>query len=303
MVIKAYERRTSCPCHDEFRGPRSDYVRQRHDSSGRPKAKADREDILIVRLAATAFDSSLSTIRCKTRTRVSTMTIHRRLIQRHLRSYRPLRHLLFTLAHCGVRLQWCLNQSGWNHAHWRRIVFNDELLLQLCPDDPRKGDGYGSMPIRLSLLHATQTLNKELWSGVPFFLSRTHLTIIRGTLTAHRYVDDILRNVLLALLLHYSGLIFQQDNAKPYTTRIAMNYLKAYQILPRPSRLPDPSPIKPIWDMMGGRLHLSENVDDLALQLEKFCQEVTQETIRAIYQSMSRHVTACVQARGGSTPY
>ncbi|GFS71232.1 uncharacterized protein TNCV_5050031 [Trichonephila clavipes] len=30
MVLKANDRRTSCPCPDEFRGPRSDYVRQRH---------------------------------------------------------------------------------------------------------------------------------------------------------------------------------------------------------------------------------------------------------------------------------
>ncbi|GFX97360.1 uncharacterized protein TNCV_1077311 [Trichonephila clavipes] len=28
MVLKAHDRCTSCPCHDEFRGPRSDYVRQ-----------------------------------------------------------------------------------------------------------------------------------------------------------------------------------------------------------------------------------------------------------------------------------
>ncbi|GFX56769.1 uncharacterized protein TNCV_495171 [Trichonephila clavipes] len=28
MVLKANDRRTSCPCHDEFRGPRPDYVRQ-----------------------------------------------------------------------------------------------------------------------------------------------------------------------------------------------------------------------------------------------------------------------------------
>ncbi|GFS86025.1 hypothetical protein TNCV_1220121 [Trichonephila clavipes] len=28
MVLKANDRRTSCPCHDEFRVPRSDYVRQ-----------------------------------------------------------------------------------------------------------------------------------------------------------------------------------------------------------------------------------------------------------------------------------
>ncbi|GFV35027.1 uncharacterized protein TNCV_317011 [Trichonephila clavipes] len=31
MVLKANDRRTSCPCHDEFRGPRSDYVRQPND--------------------------------------------------------------------------------------------------------------------------------------------------------------------------------------------------------------------------------------------------------------------------------
>ncbi|GFW94304.1 hypothetical protein TNCV_1432431 [Trichonephila clavipes] len=33
MVLKANDRRTSCPCHDEFRGPRSDYVRQVLDES------------------------------------------------------------------------------------------------------------------------------------------------------------------------------------------------------------------------------------------------------------------------------
>ncbi|GFT61389.1 hypothetical protein TNCV_1953121 [Trichonephila clavipes] len=30
MVREANDRRTSCPCPDEFRGPRSDYVRQQY---------------------------------------------------------------------------------------------------------------------------------------------------------------------------------------------------------------------------------------------------------------------------------
>ncbi|GFW60146.1 hypothetical protein TNCV_1389591 [Trichonephila clavipes] len=30
LVLKANDRCTSCPCHDEFRGPRSDYVRQKY---------------------------------------------------------------------------------------------------------------------------------------------------------------------------------------------------------------------------------------------------------------------------------
>ncbi|GFT77870.1 hypothetical protein TNCV_4635761 [Trichonephila clavipes] len=48
MVLKANDRRTSCPCHDEFRGPRSDYVRQvveldRH-STGSPKNGGHAEE-------------------------------------------------------------------------------------------------------------------------------------------------------------------------------------------------------------------------------------------------------------------
>ncbi|GFX19234.1 hypothetical protein TNCV_3013781 [Trichonephila clavipes] len=42
MVLKANDRRTSCPCHDEFRGPRSDYVRQ---GSG---SKATRISLLTI---------------------------------------------------------------------------------------------------------------------------------------------------------------------------------------------------------------------------------------------------------------
>ncbi|GFY08925.1 uncharacterized protein TNCV_4661171 [Trichonephila clavipes] len=86
---------------------------QLHDSRGRPRATADREDRLIIRSAVTAPDSSLSIIRRATRTRVSIMTIQRRMIERKLHSYRPLRHLPLrhlplTPALYRARLQWCL---------------------------------------------------------------------------------------------------------------------------------------------------------------------------------------------------
>ncbi|GFX50642.1 hypothetical protein TNCV_2722281 [Trichonephila clavipes] len=38
MVLKANDRRTSSPCHDEFRGPRSDCVRQWYWARNRDKA-------------------------------------------------------------------------------------------------------------------------------------------------------------------------------------------------------------------------------------------------------------------------
>ncbi|GFS50309.1 transposable element Tcb1 transposase [Trichonephila clavipes] len=66
-----------------------------------------------------------------------------------------------------------------------------------------------------------------------------------------------------AFFVQYPGLIFEQDNAKPHTTRVSMNYLTAYQTLPWPAISPDPSPIEHVWDMMGRRLYLPGNVDDL----------------------------------------
>ncbi|GFT67762.1 HTH_Tnp_Tc3_2 domain-containing protein [Trichonephila clavipes] len=100
-------------CWQEWAG---NGIFQRRDCSDSPKATADREERLIVRSSHTWSDSSLSTIRRATRTRVFTMTIRRRLIDRHLLSYRSLRHLPLTSVHFRARLQWCLGRSGWNHA-------------------------------------------------------------------------------------------------------------------------------------------------------------------------------------------
>ncbi|GFS60382.1 transposable element Tc1 transposase [Trichonephila clavipes] len=52
----------------------------------------------------------------------------------------------------------------------------------------------------------------------------------------------------------YPGLIFQQNNAKSHTTRVAMNCLTTYQILSWPAKSPDPSPIEHVWNKMGRRM-------------------------------------------------
>ncbi|GFV74510.1 transposable element Tc1 transposase [Trichonephila clavipes] len=64
-------------------------------------------------------------------------------------------------------------------------------------------------------------------------------------------------------VLQYPGLIFQQNNARPHTARVAMNCLTACQTLPWTARLADRSPIKHVWDMIVRLLHLSGKGDDL----------------------------------------
>ncbi|GFW33903.1 transposable element Tc1 transposase [Trichonephila clavipes] len=98
----------------------------------------------------------------------------------------------------------------------------------------------------------------------------------------------------------YPSLIFQQDNAKPHTTYVALNCLKAYQTLPWPARSHSN---RACLGYDGKAIASPGNVDDLAQQLKQIWQEIPQETIRVFYHSMSRRVTACIQARSGSTPY
>ncbi|GFW30988.1 transposable element Tc1 transposase [Trichonephila clavipes] len=65
----------------------------------------------------------------------------------------------------------------------------------------------------------------------------------------------------------------------------------------------DPSPSEYVSHMMGRRMHLPGNVDDLPRQLETIWQEIRQKTIRVLYHSVPRRVAACIQPKFGSTPY
>ncbi|GFS79529.1 transposable element Tc1 transposase [Trichonephila clavipes] len=142
---------------------------QRHDGSCRPIATADREDGLSDQLS-------------------------QRLIHRFQPSDgRP-------------------SHKCWNNANWGRIVFSEEFRFQLWPDDHRrrvwKRPGQRADPAFPIERHADPQTGVMVWGAISFD-SQTPLVVIRNPLTAQRFVDDILRTVLLPFLLKYPGLISQ----------------------------------------------------------------------------------------------
>ncbi|GFW21719.1 transposable element Tc1 transposase [Trichonephila clavipes] len=167
------------------------------------------------------------------------MNIHRWLIERNLRSYRQQRHLPITPTHSRARLKWCLTQSGWNHGDWGRTVFSDEFFFQLCPDDNRRRvwrrPGQRADPA-FTIARHTGPQQGVIVRGAISFEAGPLWSSLQGHLQAHRYVVGILKTALLPFLLQYPGLIFQQDNAKPHTTHVAMNCFIAYKIIPWPAR-------------------------------------------------------------------
>ncbi|UYV63887.1 hypothetical protein LAZ67_2005888 [Cordylochernes scorpioides] len=188
---------------------------------------------------------------------ISTRTISRRLVANGLHSCRPLRRLPLTPPNRRQRLEWCRARSTWM-TEWHRVVFSDESRFCLSSDSRRvrvwRRRGERSNPAAIVEHPTVRQRGIMVWGAIAYD-SRSPLLRIQGTMTAQRYVDDVLRPVTLPYLQGVPNALYQQDNARPHTARISQQALQDVQMLPWPPYSPDLSPIEHVWDIIGRRLH------------------------------------------------
>ncbi|GFW66631.1 transposable element Tcb1 transposase [Trichonephila clavipes] len=159
----------------------------------------------------------------------------------------------------------------WNVTYWQNVVFSDESRFVLGTDDNRAwvwrrpGEWYNSSHIVLR--HTARTAGVMVWGAIAYD-SRSTLIVMSGTLMGQRYVDDILRPHVGNFLNGVPGAIFQQDNARPHTARVAQDFLRHFQTLPWPARSPDLSPVQHVWDQLKRQMPLCHSVHDLELAVQ-----------------------------------
>ncbi|UYV70802.1 K02A2.6-like [Cordylochernes scorpioides] len=187
----------------------------------------------------------------------ATRTISRRLVANGLHSCRPLRRLSLTPPNRRQRLEWCRARSTWM-TEWHRVVFSDESRFCLSSDSRRvrvwRRRGERSNPAAIVERPTVRQRGIMVWGAIAYD-SRSPLLRIQGTMTAQRYVDDVLRPVTLPYLQGVPNALYQQDNTRPHTARISQQALQDVQMLPWPPYSPDLSPIEHVWDIIGRRLH------------------------------------------------
>ncbi|UYV70246.1 hypothetical protein LAZ67_7002272 [Cordylochernes scorpioides] len=230
---------------------------------------------------------------------ISTRTISRRLVANGLHSCRPLRRLPLTPPNRRQRLEWCRARSTWM-TEWHRVVFSDESRFCLSSDSRRvrvwRRRGERSNPAAIVERPTVRQRGIMVWGAIAYD-SRSPLLRIQGTMTAQRYVDDVLRPVTLPYLQGVPNALYQQDNARPHTARISQQALQDVQMLPWPPYSPDLSPIEHVWDIIGRRLHAlpqPRSEDELWQMVEREWRAIPQDAIRTLIDSLPRRVAACI---------
>ncbi|UYV69971.1 K02A2.6-like, partial [Cordylochernes scorpioides] len=233
---------------------------------------------------------------------ISTRTISRRLVANGLHSCRPLRRLPLTPPNRRQRLEWCRARSTWM-TEWHRVVFSDESRFCLSSDSRRvrvwRRRGERSNPAAIVERPTVRQRGIMVWGAIAYD-SRSPLLRIQGTMTAQRYVDDMLRPVTLPYLQGAPIALYQQDNARPHTARISQQALQDVQMLPWPPYSPGLSPIEHVWDIIGRSLHAlpqPRSEDELWQMVEREWRAIPQDAICTLIDSLPRRVAACIAVR------
>ncbi|GFW20769.1 transposable element Tcb2 transposase [Trichonephila clavipes] len=135
----------------------------------------------------------------------------------------------------------------WYLQSFHRAWLSDESCFTIEADDHRLHVWRGQVQWYQSAFvlqrHTSVTTGVTVWDAISCD-NKLSLIILHTSLIAQRYVDTILRLVVLPFMARHPGASFHQDNARSHTARISLEYIRAVYTLSWPVRSADLSPIE-----------------------------------------------------------
>ncbi|GBM88938.1 Transposable element Tcb2 transposase [Araneus ventricosus] len=249
-----------------------------------------------------------------TGTRVSRVTVPKRLHETGLFARRPAVCVPLTSTNRRARLEWCREHRDWSMDQWATVLFTDESRFSLNTDSRRafiwREPGTRYLPFNVREIDHYGRGVLMVWAGI-MLDGRTPLHVCeRVTVTGVRYRDEILE-LYLRLFRGAVGpeFILMDDNARPHRALLVDEFLESEDIrrMDWPARSPDLSPIKHVWDAMG-RAIATRNTPPRTIQEMKTAllnewDQLPQEIINCLISSMKSRCKACISVRGDHTPY
>ena len=288
---------------------------QKSRKKGAGRKKMITEDRHLYRLAITdrqATSTELSKLwnECIVVPRCGS-TVRRRLISSGLRACHPMLSLPLTPIHRRLRYDWCKNRVFWNNE-WTRIVFSDGSRFCLFKNDGRtlvrRRCNERESEECIVKRHTASTRGIMVWGAISYN-SKSPLVRFRGIMNALNYISDVLEPVAIPFLNSLPDAIFQQDNARPHTARVVRSFFNENNVnlSDWPARSPDLPPIENVWDYVGRKISNSRrritNEEQLWVAVERAWNDVSQGTIRNLFDSMQRRVRMVLKVRGRGINY
>lgn len=290
----------------------------RRPGSGRKRKTSERDDrfmrtVILRNRHLTAVDvrRELQEVR---NMEIGIRTVRRRLAESGLTPRRPATGPQLTTAHRISRLEFAREHLHWTTEQWSNILFSDESRIGLYGADGRdrvyrrSGERYAECTFseRVSF----QGGSIMVWAGIAFN-SRTELVIVEnGTLTAARYVQEIVEeHVLPHALFIGDTFVLMHDNARPHTARCVNEYLSEVGIarMDWPARSPDLNPIEHLWDQLKKRIRSRKprptSLEELKTAALEEWEVIPQENIKTLILSMQQRMEEVITKRGGNTHY
>lgn len=288
----------------------------RRHGSGRRRATSDRDDqylrLQVLRNRHTTAVEARNRLQQATGVNVSERTVRRRLRGVQLFSRRPATGPRLEPLHRRARLHFALLHQQWTQQQWQAVLFTDEKRFGLRSPDGRervwRRAGERFSPITFSSRTAFDGGSVMAWAGVSTD-ARTELYVIEnGTLTADRYIMEVLENHVVPFAPFVGdGFYLIHDNARAHTARCVQQYLHAVGIntLNWPARSPDLNPIEHVWDMLARnvRQRAPETLQQLRVMLHEEWERIPQESISRIIASMAERLREVIRAGGGNTRF
>jgi len=275
---------------------------------GRPRKTTEREDRWLVRKASNQC-ISCAQLASDLGGKISKETVRKRLHDvPYLKRQKMLSRPRLTKPQVDQRITWVTNHMA-SLQEWRWIIPSDEKRFSV--EGPDGWHSYWHDLRKEQVYYAKDKFAKGIcvWGAVSFD-GKASLGFSRTTIDSGIYQRIVEENLLPFL----SGprrdkFVFFQDQASPHTSNSTVSFFAANNIrfINFPANSPDLNIIENLWSLMVRAVYSGnrrfDSVEELTAAILTAWEEIPQDTIRNLYQSIPHRLAAVLLARGHTTNY
>lgn len=279
-----------------------------HRSTGRPPALSMREKRLVLRIASNS---------CKTANAIAKEAgIHtkirnvQRLLQRSKNIVRKKikRKPVLNSRHKMARLAFAEKVMSWTEQ-WKKVIFSDEKKFNLDGPD---GYSYYFHDLRKEevILSRRQMGGGSVmvWASIGY-KKRGNLVFLSKRVNSEEY-----RNLLEEQKNTFNDMaegspVFQQDNAPIHSARIIKEWFTQNNVdkLDWPAVSPDLNIIENVWGILSRSVYSESRqystIEELKSAILASWEEIPQETLKKLYDSMSKRIFEVIKGGGKATKF